>query len=330
MKKILAIETSCDETSIAVLTTDYTVLSHVINTQIKHFEDLGGVVPEMASRLHEENLFVVYEQALKQASVTIDEIDVIAVTTGPGLIGSLLCGVNFAKTLAKIHNLKLIAVNHMQAHIHALNLEYEVSYPLLTLVVSGGHTMLVVSNHKDHFEVVGQTLDDAVGECFDKVARILGLGYPGGPKIQSIASSNVTSYQLPMPKNDNTLDFSFSGLKSACMNLTNQYKMKQIEIDKADFAASFQDVATEILVKKLVMAAKQYQIFNVAIVGGVSANLVLQQKVKAVFSDCLVPSLIYSTDNAAMIGARAISMLEHEKELNLVNANPNLKVDDNG
>ncbi len=207
---ILAIESSCDETAMVVIKNNLEILGHIVFSQAEEFCKLGGVVPEMASRMHEEKIFTVYKQVMKAANVTIDEIDAIAVTYGPGLTGSLLIGINFANSLSLLYKKKLIATNHLQGHILAISLEHQITYPMLSLVVSGGHTDLVMVNSPREFKIIGQTLDDAVGESFDKVARILDIGYPGGPLIDLLSKEGQPSYQLPFPKNDKTLDFSFS------------------------------------------------------------------------------------------------------------------------
>lgn len=325
---ILAIETSCDETSIAVLKGKSNLLSLVTNTQMKVFEEIGGVVPEMASRMHVDNILPIYDQALKEANMAIDEIDCIAVTNGPGLVGALLIGVNFAKTIAMIHNKPIIAVNHLHGHIHALDLEHDVKYPHLSLIVSGGHTELIYMEARGSYKKVGQTLDDAAGESFDKVARILGVGYPGGPVIDRMAKLGKDAYDLPMPKNDGSLDFSFSGLKSAAFNTSNISKMKGIEINKEDFACSFQTRVVNTLVNKLELAKEKYNPVQLSIVGGVSANSELKKLANEKFDNLIVPSLVYSTDNAAMIASSAQVSFEKGQfyELLILNANPNLHI----
>lgn len=327
---ILSIESSCDETAMAIVKNGKEILSHVVNSQADLFETIGGVVPEMASRLHEKNIFAVYEETLRKANMTIDDVDAIAVTYGPGLVGALLIGVNFANSLSLLYNKKIIAVNHMQGHIHAIGLENEIKYPMLSLVVSGGHTDLVLVKTPTKFELLGQTLDDAVGESFDKVARLLDLGYPGGPKIEKAALNGKNTYKLPLPKNDQSLDFSFSGLKSAAFNLTNQANMKNEEINKADFAASFQSTCIEILVKKLKLANAQYDVNSLCVVGGVSANQALKKAILKEFPNCMFPKMEYCTDNAAMIGACAYYQFIEGDILNgFCNAVPTINVTNN-
>ena len=325
---ILAIESSCDETAMAVIKNGNVELSHVINTQADHFSELGGVVPEMASRMHVDNINKVYKKTLEDANITIEEIDAIAVTYGPGLIGSLLVGVNFANSLAQIYNKKIIPVNHMHGHIYALELEQEIKYPMISLIVSGGHTEIVYVKNQMEFEIIGQTLDDAVGECFDKVAKILDLGYPGGPKIDKLAKDGSHTYTLPTPMNDDSYNFSYSGLKSAAFNLTNKANMKGETINKADFAASFQEVAIDILIKKLKRASENYEHNTISIVGGVSANSLLKEKAKEELNNCLIPSLVYSTDNAAMIGVVGYHLYNANiSVLKYANAKPNISVE---
>ncbi len=325
---ILAVETSCDETSIAIIDGTNKLHSLVTNTQMEVFAEIGGVVPEMASRMHVDNILPIYNQALKEAKMTIDDIDCIAVTNGPGLVGALLIGVNFAKTLAMVHNKPIIGVNHLQGHIHALDLEHEVKYPHLSLIVSGGHTELIYMPKRGEYQKIGQTLDDAAGESYDKVARILGVGYPGGPVIDKLAQQGTDRYDLPMPKNDGSLDFSFSGLKSASFNTANIAKMKGEEINHADFACSFQTRVVTTLVNKLELAKEQYNPKQVSIVGGVSANSELKKQAKQRLGDVIIPSLTYSTDNAAMIASSALVNYElnNFEDVISINANPSMHI----
>ncbi len=314
---ILAIESSCDETSIAIVKNGKEVITQVTNTQIEHFKKIGGVVPEMASRMHAEDIFYVYEEALSLSQMSMDDIDAIAVTKGPGLIGSLIVGVNFAKTLAMIHNKPLIGVNHLKAHIYAVNLENEMKFPHLSLIISGGHTELVYLKENMSFKKLGQTLDDAVGESYDKVARLLSLGYPGGPEIDKLAKKGKDTYDLPMPKNDKTLDFSFSGLKSASFNMVNTNKMKGIEINKENFCTSFQNVVVNTLLNKFELAYKKYDIKQCSIVGGVSANSKIRKEFKNKYDNLIIPSMLYTTDNAAMIGAIGYQMYLNKEFSNI-------------
>lgn len=330
MKKpiILAVETSCDETSIAIIDGENKLHSLVTNTQMEVFAEIGGVVPEMASRMHVDNILPIYEEALQNAEMTMADIDCIAVTNGPGLVGALLIGVNFAKTLALVHNKPIIGVNHLHGHIHALDLEHEVKYPHLSLIVSGGHTELIYMPKRGEYQKVGQTLDDAAGESYDKVARILGVGYPGGPVIDKLAQSGTDTYDLPMPKNDGSLDFSFSGLKSASFNAANIAKMKGEQINHQNFACSFQNRVVSTLVNKLKLAKAKYNPVQVSIVGGVSANSQLKIDARAELGEVIIPSLTYSTDNAAMIASSALVsyQLEQFADPISINADPSLHI----
>lgn len=308
--KILAIESSCDETSIAVVEDGKKVLSNAIYTQIDIHKEFGGVVPEVASRQHIAKVTYVLEQALKDAKLTMEDIDEIAVTQTPGLIGSLMVGINTAKTLAMIYNLPLTFVNHIHGHIYANAIESDFEFPLLALVVSGGHTELVLMKDHFEFEVLGETLDDAVGEAYDKVARVVEVGYPGGPIIDKMASLGSPVYPLPHIKlNKDSYDFSFSGLKSAVINLYNKTKMKGEKLNYNDLAASFQKAVIDVLAEKTKRAAIQYNAKMVIIAGGVSANSSLRTRIQNDITSLgikfNVPSFKYCTDNAAMIGAAA-------------------------
>lgn len=324
---ILAIESSCDETSIAIVKNGKDVISIVINTQISTHENYGGVVPEIASRMHAENITIVLDETLKKANMKIEEMDAIAVTYGPGLMGSLLVGVEAAKTLALLYNKPLIAVNHLAGHIYANNLENDMKFPLLALIISGGHTDIVYMEDDYKFKVLGATLDDAIGEAYDKVARVLGLKYPGGPNVEKMALNGKPSYKLPIPMNDESLNMSFSGLKSSIINLVHNETQRNKTINKEDLACSFQSVATDQLVRKLELAIKQTDIKNIIIAGGVSANQYIRQEVTKLAqkydANISVPKLLYCTDNAAMIGAAAYPLYLKKEFANLdLNANP--------
>lgn len=307
--KILAIESSCDETSVAIVKNGQEVLAMKTNTQISTHEKYGGVVPEVASRMHCENITIVLNEALEEANLTIDEIDAIAVTYGPGLLGSLLVGVNFAKTLSLIYKKPLIAVNHLIGHIYANNIESKLSFPLLTLIVSGGHTELLYMEDDYKFKLLGQTLDDAIGECYDKVAKVLGEKYPGGPNIERLAREGTEDYHFSIPVNDDTYNFSYSGLKSNILNFVNNKKMKNEEINKNDIAYSFQKTAVAELVNKVDKALSENDVKQLVVAGGVSANQYLKEELGKLCQsydvDLKIPSLKYCTDNAAMIGAAA-------------------------
>ncbi|MBQ9181947.1 MAG: tRNA (adenosine(37)-N6)-threonylcarbamoyltransferase complex transferase subunit TsaD [Bacilli bacterium] len=307
--KILAIESSCDETSVSIIENGINEISTIISTQIEIHKLYGGVVPEIASRSHIENITLVIEEALKKADITINEIDAFAVTYGPGLIGSLLVGMQAAKTLAYIYNKPLIPVHHIAGHIYANNLVKRLEFPLISLVVSGGHTELVLMQKDYSFKKIGGTLDDAVGEAYDKVARILDLPYPGGPKLDKLAHQGKDTYNLPLPLDDETYNFSFSGIKSAVINLVHNEIQRGNSINKENLACSFQNRVVEILSKKTMKALKEYNVSNLIIAGGVSANSGLREKFEDLCKKnnikLTVPEIKYCTDNAAMIGAAA-------------------------
>lgn len=312
MKKdvyILAVESSCDETSIAIVKNGKEIVSDIILSQMDTHAKYGGVVPEIASRMHAENITLILDQVLKQTDIKIEDIDAIAVTYEPGLLGSLLVGIEFAKVLSFVYNKPLIKVNHLIGHIYASKFENEFKFPMLAVVVSGGHTELVVMEDDYKFKLLGSTLDDAIGESFDKVARVLGIPYPGGPGVEQAAEKGSPTYKLPKPVDDDTYNFSYSGLKSAVTNLVNNEKQKGNEINKEDLACSFQTVAVDEVCRKLDLALKNTNIKNVVVAGGVSANKYLREEIKKVtdkYNATLnVPSIKYCTDNAAMIGAAA-------------------------
>lgn len=331
---ILAIESSCDETAAAVVKNGREVLSNVINTQIAIHTEYGGVVPEIASRKHIENINPVIRKALEDAGVTLDDIDAIGVTYGPGLVGALLVGVAEAKAIAFAKNKPLVAGHHIEGHISANYVENkELEPPFVALVVSGGHTHLVKVNDYGEYEIVGRTRDDAAGEAFDKVARAIGLGYPGGPKIDKLAKEgNPDAIEFPRAHVDDApYDFSFSGIKSAVLNYINSANMQGKEINRADVAASFQKAVVDALVSRAVRLAKECGMDKLAIAGGVASNSALRA---AVQEECTKnnirfysPSPILCTDNAAMIGAAAyyeyIKGVRHGYDLNAI---PNLKL----
>ncbi len=306
---ILAIESSCDETSMAIVKNGCEVVSLVITTQMDVHALYGGVVPEIASRMHTEAITLVLEEVLAKANMKIEEVNAIAVTYAPGLTGSLIVGIEAAKTLSLIYNKPLIAVNHLIGHIYANNLEEKLEFPLLALIVSGGHTELAIMSDYYTFKKLGETLDDAIGEAYDKVARVLGLKYPGGPNVEKLALNGSHSYNLPKPVNDDTYNFSYSGLKSAIINLVHNETVKGKIINKEDLARSFQDVAIDELVRKVEKALKETNIKRLVIAGGVSANNYLKEEMQRLCdkynSKLLIPKMLYCTDNAAMIGAAA-------------------------
>ena len=306
---ILAIESSCDETSMAIVKNGKEVVSLSIATQIKTHENYGGVVPEIASRMHTEAITLVLEDTLNKANMKIEEVDAIAVTYAPGLTGSLIVGIEAAKTLALIYNKPLIAVNHLIGHIYANNIEDNMEFPLLALIVSGGHTELLIMESDYKFKKLGETLDDAIGEAYDKVARVIGLKYPGGPNVEKYALEGKHSYNLPKPVMDDTYNFSYSGLKSAIINLVHNAEQKGEEINKYDLARSFQDVAIDELVRKVEKAFLETGIKRLVVAGGVSANKYLKEEMDKLCqkydAKLMIPRLLYCTDNAAMIGAAA-------------------------
>ncbi len=306
---ILAIETSCDETSIAIIKNGNEVVAISILTQMDTHAKFGGVVPEIASRMHTENITMVLEDVMNKADMKISDIDAIAVTYKPGLMGSLLVGIEFAKTLAYVYNKPLIKVNHLIGHIYANAINNKLEFPLLALVVSGGHTELVIMKDDYQFELLGSTLDDAIGEAFDKVARILNIPYPGGPGIEKLALQGKCTYELPKPVMDNSYNFSYSGLKSYIINLVHNETQRGNIIRQADLACSFQTVAVDELARKLELAIKNTGIKNVIIAGGVSANKYLRNEITKVIernsAKVSIPEFKYCTDNAAMIGAAA-------------------------
>ncbi len=306
---ILGIESSCDETSIAIVKNGRENIYTCIRTQMDTHAEFGGVVPEIASRMHTEAITLVLDDVLAKSKITWDMIDAIAVTYAPGLMGCLLVGLEFAKTLSLIYNKPLIGVNHIAGHIYANNLVEKIEFPTLGLVVSGGHTELVLMRDDYDFEVIGSTKDDAIGECYDKVARILGLKYPGGPNVEKYAKEGKASYNLPKPMDDDSLDFSYSGLKSFIINLVHNESQRGKEIDKYDLAASFQEVAVGELVRKTRSALERYDLKRLIVAGGVSANGYLREELKKMCDELgvhlSIPPIKYCTDNATMIAAAA-------------------------
>jgi len=306
---ILAIETSCDETSASIIKDGKIEVSTVINSQMDIHKAYGGVVPEIASRHHVENITLVIEEVLEKSKMNIESIDAFAVTYGPGLIGSLLIGLEAAKTLSLIYNKPLIPVHHISGHIYANNLVGSLKFPLICLVISGGHTEILYMKDNYKYKILGSTLDDAVGEAYDKVARVLDFEYPGGPVVDKLSEKGVDSYVLPMPLDDDTYNFSFSGLKSAVINLINKERMKKNDIRKEDLCASFQNIIVKTLVKKTMRAVKQYKVKQLLLAGGVSANKQIrktfEEECNKINIELLVPPIKYCTDNAAMIGCSA-------------------------
>lgn len=313
---ILAIETSCDETSVAVIQ-NQKVLSNIVSSQISLHKKYGGVVPELAARAHSENIDYVLSLAIKEAKIKLEIIDYVAYTSTPGLISCLHVGKVVAQTIASYLKKPLVPCNHLFGHIYASLIENQWQFPVLGLLVSGGHTQLLyLPTEHLQFQILGQTLDDAVGECFDKVARMLGLSYPGGPEIDQLAKKGQDTYSLPLPKNDQTLDFSFSGLKSAAAKVIAQEGKK---LNIANFSCSLEKTIVKILIIKLELAIKQYHPKTVVLAGGVSANSGLRNnffalKEKYPKINFIAPSLEYCTDNAAMIGMLASYQIKEKKE----------------
>ncbi|WP_432407188.1 tRNA (adenosine(37)-N6)-threonylcarbamoyltransferase complex transferase subunit TsaD [Wukongibacter sp. M2B1] len=330
----LALESSCDETSVSVVKNGREVLSNIVSSQIDLHKKFGGVVPEVASRKHVENISYVIDEALEEAKVTFDDIDIIGVTYGPGLVGALLVGLSTAKALAYSLNKPLVGVNHIEGHIYANFIEYkELEPPFVCLIVSGGHTHLVYMKDYGVYEVLGKTRDDAAGEAFDKVARAIGLGYPGGPLIDKLSrKGNKEAIAFPRTYLENdSLDFSFSGLKSSVLNYLNNSKMKGISIVEEDIAASFQQAVIDVLVDKTIRAAKKFNVDKIVIAGGVAANSglrdLLQEKSNENNFKLMVPPIPLCTDNAAMIGCAAYYDYINGYEADMyLNAIPNLKL----
>lgn len=318
--KILAIESSCDETAVAIVEDGNKILSSVVATQIDVHKEFGGVVPEVASRIHIENISMVLEKALKEAKLTVKDVDAIAVTQGPGLMGCLHVGVQAAKTLAWAYQKPLVPVHHISGHIYANNFITKLQYPLLALVVSGGHTELVYMKDEWQFEILGMTQDDAIGEAYDKVARVLKLPYPGGPQIDRLAKEGKPLYTLPKPKTEGEYDFSFSGLKSGVLQFIDRCHKKQETYTAADLACSFQETALQQIVENVCHALDVYKPKQLLVAGGVAANsrlrsLVLEDIAKKYeHIECIVPPLSYCTDNAAMIGAAGYVAYQHGQQ----------------
>lgn len=329
---ILAIESSCDETSVAVVENGEKILSNIVASQIKSHKRFGGVVPEVASRHHVEQITICIEEALAEADVSAKDLKAVAVTYGPGLVGALLIGLSAAKAFAWANGLPLLPINHMAGHIYAARLVEPLEFPLMALLVSGGHTELVYMEEDGSFEIIGETRDDAAGEAYDKVGRVLGLSYPSGKEIDELAHQGEDTYDFPraMIKEDN-FDFSFSGLKSAFINLTHNAEQRGEELDRKNLAASFQASVVEVLVTKTIKACKAYPVKQLIVAGGVAANQGLRETMSAVISaqlpamKLIVPPLRLCGDNAAMIGAAAHVELQKGHFAGMaLNADPSL------
>ena len=301
---VLSVESSCDETSVSLVKDGKEVLSNIVLSQIDIHQAYGGVVPEIASREHIKGITMVFEEALKEAKIERKEIDLVAVTKGPGLIGSLLVGVNAAKAFAFSNDIELVGVHHIAGHIYANAISEDLEFPLVCLVVSGGHTELILMREHYDFVKLGETLDDAVGECYDKVARTVGLGYPGGPIVDRLAKEGKPSYKMPNISLGDTYNFSFSGIKSHVINLVHNIKQRKEEVNIPDLCASFQETVSEVLVTKSLKAIEEYDAKMFIIAGGVAANKGLRKKIseRITMVKVVVPEFKYCTDNAAMIG----------------------------
>lgn len=337
MKKellVMGIETSCDETAVSVVRNGREIVSNIVASQIESHKRFGGVVPEIASRHHVEQITIVLEEAIRTAGISYEDLDAIAVTEGPGLVGALLIGVNAAKSIAFAHTIPLVSVHHIAGHIYANRLVKEMEFPLLALVVSGGHTELVYMKEHGHFEVIGETRDDAAGEAYDKVARILNMPYPGGPHIDRMAQEGSDTLDLPRAwLEENSYDFSFSGLKSAVINTVHNAEQRGEVIEPENLAASFQASVVEVLVTKAVRAAKELKVKQILLAGGVAANKGLRSALKDAFAkiegvELVVPPLNLCTDNAAMIAAAGSVFFEKGHRASLaLNANPGLEIE---
>lgn len=331
---ILGIETSCDETAAAVIKNGKEIVSNVVASQIDTHKRFGGVVPEIASRHHVEQITMVIEEAMNNAGIEFSRLSGVAVTAGPGLVGALLIGVEAAKSIAFAHSLPLIPVHHIAGHIYANRLVTELQFPLLSLVVSGGHTELIYMKEHGHFEVIGETRDDAAGEAYDKVARVLHCPYPGGPHIDRMASEGEATINLPRAwLEEGSYDFSFSGLKSAVINTVHNAKQRGETIKPENLAASFQESVVEVLVEKTIRAAKEYNVKQILLAGGVAANNGLRTALRKAVAELenielIIPPLKLCTDNAAMIAAAGSVFYEKGIRADLtLNANPGLDLE---
>ena len=331
-KIILALESSCDETACAILKNDE-LIANVISSQIEVHQKYGGVMPEIASRLHLENILVVINEAIEKAHIKLEDVTAFAVTRGPGLIGALHVGLQAIKTLALIYNKPIIPIHHLAGHIYANEFVSPLKFPTLALVVSGGNTELVYMKEHLSFEVIGETLDDAVGESFDKVARVLGLPYPGGVSIDKLSKEGVHEYNLPNMKHEDTLNFSYSGLKTAVINLVHKLEQNNQQVNIANMAKSFQDVAIKELLDKVNLAIKKYDVKQIVLAGGVSANSYLRSEITTMFKDTnievIIPPIWCTTDNAAMIAKVASYLYDRKIFASLdLSVNPSWKIQD--
>lgn len=314
---ILAIESSCDETSCSIVKNGKEDIATVINTQIDIHKMYGGVVPEVASRLHLENITLVIDECLKKSKMKVSDVDAIGVTYSPGLLGSLLVGVEAAKVLSLVYDKPIIKVNHMMGHIFANNIGQTIKYPLISLIISGGHTDLIYMENENSFKYIGRTLDDAVGESFDKVARILDMPYPGGPNIEKLAYKGSDTYSMPKILDDNSFNFSFSGIKSHVNNLVHNMRQRGEDVIKENVACSFQNAVTSALVNKTKNALLKYDAKYFSVAGGVAANSFIRGKLKDMCDnlgvEMFIPDKKYCTDNATMIGAAAYVLYKNNE-----------------
>ena len=333
MAKILAIESSCDETAASVINNGV-LLSNIVSTQIDVHRKYGGVMPEIASRLHAENISIVIKEAMEEAKISFEELDAVAVTRGPGLIGALHVGLQAAKTISMLYNIPLIPVHHLAGHIYANEYVSEFKFPMLAVVVSGGNTELVLMKDHMDFEIIAETVDDAIGECYDKVARVLGLPYPGGIPIDKLAKEGKHSYDLPTPlKGAKTLNLSYSGLKTNVINLVHNLEQKGEKVNVADICKSFQDVAVGLVIDRTIKAVKEYKVNQVILAGGVSANSYLREEMTKEMNklnvEIKIPPIWCCTDNAAMIAKVATRLYDLKVFAPLdLGVDPNWKIDE--
>ncbi len=328
---VLGVETSCDETSVSVTLDGREVLSNVVLSQIDIHKEYGGVVPEIASREHIKGITYVFDKAMKEAGIEYQDLDLIAVTEGPGLIGSLLIGVNAAKVVSLNYNIPIIGVHHITGHIYASHIQNPMEFPLIALVVSGGHTELILMEEHFSFKKLGETQDDAVGEAYDKVARVLGLPYPGGPIVDKMSRNGIDEYHFPRPMIDTQdFNFSFSGLKSHVINLHHNMIQRNQEINIENFCRSFQEAVTDVLVAKTIKAKEQYTVKQIVVAGGVAANSGLREKMQEKIKDIPVhfPKMSYCTDNAAMISVAGYYKYIKQKSADdlMLNGSSRLKI----
>ena len=301
---LLSVESSCDETSVSIIKDGKEILSNIVLSQIDVHKQYGGVVPEIASREHIKGITMVFEEAIEKAGISKKDIELVAVTKGPGLIGSLLIGINAAKAFAFANDIEIMGVHHIAGHIYANAISKDLEFPLVCLVVSGGHTELILMKEHYSFEKLGETMDDAIGEAYDKVARTVGLGYPGGPVVDRLAKEGKPTYKMPDISLGDSYEFSFSGIKSHVINLVHNIHQRNEEVNIPDLCASFQDTVTDVLINKSIKAIKEFDAKMFMIAGGVAANKGLRKKIDERIHDVkvVVPEFKYCTDNAAMIG----------------------------